>query len=144
MIVTVSIIVAVAILYFAFAPTPEVSLRKDINKNPEKYQRIVQAVFEHKNQLPSGKLVDYKRIPATLRNELDKVNINQDLHYISVRNAPECDVVNIKLIYGKYEVDYTPCPDTVITQEGDYYKNGFIEVWTINEHWSVMLDSDFI
>jgi hypothetical protein len=144
LITTVVIIITGAVLYLILSPAPEVTLRKDINKNPEKYNKIVKSVIYHQNQLPLGKLVAIERIPLPLKDELKKININRQLNYISVDKAYNCSGLNISLIYANYEVNYTPCPDSIRLKQNIYYKNGFIEVWNIDNNWSVILDSDVI
>lgn len=132
-------------LYFVLAPNPEVTLKDDIQKNPEKYQKVVQAVIANKNKLPLGKLIKNQEIPASLKEELNKIGVNLNLNYLTIDNASNCDKLNITLIYmGKYEIEYNPCPSIEQQQQSEYYQNGFIEVWKMNQNWSMMLDSDFM
>ena len=145
LIISVSIILIGAVLYFVLVPNPEATLKKDIQRNPEKYQKIVQAVISNKNKLPLGKLVANQNIPASLKEEIDKVGVNLNLNYLTIDNASDCDKLNITLIYsGNYEIEYNPCPNMEQRHQNEYYKKGFIEIWKVNQNWSIMRDSDFM
>jgi hypothetical protein len=125
---------------------PSSEIFKLIQTRPNDFQEIVSKCFADPILLNNlNKDVNFKDLNLVTKSALESINFGT-LRYVSLQ-LENCDIeksIKLEILNDNNEhLEFSQCKD-YINKSGQHetISNGFIEIWYLNNHWTLWVDHD--